>query len=85
MDSTPLGQDSPVAGALTSLGTRRSLMASPAKLTFLTGLVLCLFMFLISFLDQRTSNMLIFGFLSAVFFFLLLRTSAPHATRDGPG
>jgi hypothetical protein len=47
---------------------------SPARLVFVTGLVFSLFLALIAFLDQKPTRLSIFGFLSIVFFFLLLRT-----------
>jgi hypothetical protein len=48
---------------------------SPARLVITTGLALCLFMALVAYLDRNTVNMAIFGFLSLVFFVMLLRTS----------
>jgi hypothetical protein len=46
---------------------------SPARLVFVTGLLFCLFLALIAFLDQKPARLSIFGFLAIVFFFLLLR------------
>jgi hypothetical protein len=47
---------------------------SPARLIFTTGFVLCLLLTLIKFLDFSPGGMAIFGFLTLVFFFLLMRT-----------
>jgi hypothetical protein len=53
---------------------------SPARLVLTTGLALCLFMAFVAFLDNRTINTAIFGFLSIVFFVMLLRTSPRRHT-----
>ena len=47
---------------------------SPARLVFTTGFVLCLLLTLIKFLDFSPGGMAIFGFLTFVFFLLLMRT-----------
>jgi hypothetical protein len=47
---------------------------SLARLIFTTGLVLCLLLSLIYFIDFKPIPLGIFGFLSIVFFLLLLRT-----------
>ena len=49
---------------------------SPARLVFRTGLFVSLGLMLIFFLDQKTTNTAIFGFLAVVFFVLLVRLSA---------
>jgi hypothetical protein len=46
---------------------------SPARLVLTTGLALSLFMGLVAYLDSNTVNMAIFGFLSLIFFVMLLR------------
>ncbi len=48
---------------------------SPARLVLTTGLALSLFMGLVAYLDSNTINMAIFGFLSLIFFVMLLRNS----------
>lgn len=45
---------------------------SPARLVFTTGFVLCLLLTLIKFLDFSPGGMAIFGFLTLVFFLLLM-------------
>ena len=45
-----------------------------ARLVFTTGFVLCLLLTLIKFLDFSPGGMAIFGFLTFVFFLLLMRT-----------
>ena len=47
---------------------------SPTRLVFTTGFVLCLLLTLIKFLDFSPGGMAIFGFLTFVFFLLLMRT-----------
>jgi hypothetical protein len=47
---------------------------SPARLVFTTGFVLCLLLTLIKFLDFSPGAMAVFGFLTLVFFLLLMRT-----------
>jgi hypothetical protein len=42
---------------------------------FLTGLILSLFLLLVFYMDQNKQTTAIFGFLSLIFFFLLLRTT----------
>lgn len=54
---------------------------SPARLVFRTGLLVSLGLMFIFFLDQKTTNTAIFGFLAVVFFILLLRL--PKAGRRG--
>jgi hypothetical protein len=56
------------------VGTRTGAF-SPARLVFITGSALSGFMALFAFLDNRTTNMAIFGFLAIVFFVLLVRTA----------
>jgi hypothetical protein len=56
-------------------GARKRISSGPARLIFVTGMAISLFMSLISFLDQRTGGMLIFGFIALVFFLLLMRPS----------
>jgi hypothetical protein len=47
---------------------------SGARLVFVTGFVLCLFLSLIFFLDFQPGRLAIFGALTIGFFLLLLRT-----------
>ncbi len=49
------------------------------RLIFTTGLVLCLLLTLVSFIDVKPMRLGIFGFLSMVFFMLLLRTPRKRA------
>jgi len=53
--------------------TVSSPVIGPARLIFKTGLFLSLALLLISYLDQNSRNTAIFGALSVIFFFLLLR------------
>ena len=47
---------------------------SALRLIFLTGLILSLFLLLVFYMEQNKQTTAIFGFLSIIFFFLLLRT-----------
>jgi hypothetical protein len=77
--ASPLSPDSPiVAGSPAGPQPAFTVTAShnnPARLIFLTGLVLSLVLGLISFLDQQATTTFIFGFLAFTFFVLLLRTA----------
>jgi hypothetical protein len=55
-------------------GSTRLSHTSAARLVFTTGFVLCLILTLIKFLDFSPGGMAIFGFLSLVFFLLLMRS-----------
>ena len=54
---------------------------SARALVFTTGFVLCLLLTLINFLDFSPGSMAIFGFLTIVFFLLLLRTPRKASCR----
>jgi len=56
------------------LATGRMAHTSLTRLIFTTGLVLCLLLTLVYFIDGKPMLLGIFGFLSMVFFALLLRT-----------
>jgi hypothetical protein len=60
-------------------------MGSPARLIFVTGFGVSLFMLLIEFLENQISGMAIFGFLSMVFFLLLLRTTSGSSSSQTNG
>jgi hypothetical protein len=55
---------------------------SPLRLIFLTGLTLSLFLLLVAYIDQKKQTTAIFGFLSIVFFLLLLRTPRNRAVPE---
>jgi len=55
---------------------------SPLRLIFLTGLTLSLFLLLVAYIDQKKQTTAIFGFLSIVFFLLLLRTPRSRAAPE---
>ena len=54
---------------------------NPLRLIFLTGLTLSVFLLLIAYIDQNRQTTAIFGFLSIVFFVLLLRTPRNRPAR----
>jgi hypothetical protein len=56
---------------------------SPTRLVFTTGFVLCLLLTLIKFLDFSPGGMAIFGFLTLVFFLLLMRTPRKRLRQAG--
>jgi hypothetical protein len=64
--------------------TGRLAHTSPARLVFTTGFVLCLLLTLIAFLDFRPGRLAVFGFLTIVFFLLLLRTPRKRLPLDLP-
>jgi DNA-directed RNA polymerase subunit RPC12/RpoP len=75
------GQAAPLVIPKPAIG--RMAHTSPARLIFTTGLVLCLLLTLIAFIDQKPVGLGIFGFLSIVFFLLLLRTPRKRIARAG--
>jgi hypothetical protein len=79
-DENPSAPDGPAV-----IGAGRSLMGSPARLIFVTGFGVSLFMLLIEFLENQISGMAIFGFLSMVFFLLLLRTTSGSSSSQTNG
>jgi hypothetical protein len=56
----------------------------PARLIFKTGFFLSLALLLISYLDQRSMNTVIFGALAVIFFLLLLRFPSKRRAKEGP-
>jgi hypothetical protein len=56
------------------VATSRMAYTSLARLMFTTGIVVCLILSLIFFIDGNPLLLGVFGFLSIVFFLLLLRT-----------
>jgi hypothetical protein len=80
--SSPVNGDQPGDGAPGStsvvepvgLVSNRLAHTSGARLVFVTGFVLCLFLSLIFFLDFQPGKLAIFGALTIGFFLLLLRT-----------
>lgn len=78
----PYDRPSPSAGdprreALTSRGPSlspgRLSQSSTSRLIVLTGLVISLFLLLVAYLDRSSQSSAIFGFLTIVFFLLMLR------------
>jgi hypothetical protein len=65
-------------GSLGALPARMG-HSSPARLIFLTGFILSLFLALVAFLDQKNTRLSIFSLSAIVFFFLLLRTPRQRA------
>jgi hypothetical protein len=63
-------------GMLAPAPRSASAPVSALRLIFLTGLILSLFLLLVFYMEQNKQTTAIFGFLSIIFFFLLLRTPA---------
>jgi hypothetical protein len=56
-----------------SPGPRRSAPSSATRLIVSTGLIVSLFLLLVAYLDRSSQSSAIFGFLTVLFFLLLLR------------
>jgi hypothetical protein len=77
VDGTLAGDGSPGSTAMAEpagLLSKQLVHTSGARLVFITGFVLCLFLSLIFFLDFQPGRLAIFGALTIGFFLLLLRT-----------
>jgi hypothetical protein len=55
------------------LSSRRAPASSASRLIVSTGLIVSLFLLLVAYLDRSSQSSAIFGFLTILFFLLLLR------------